>query len=236
MARLVDWPAPGVSAISSRVTSVVGVTDSSCAGGASEVTVTVCACFATFNSICRIGAVPESTASFSSCPPKSALLTVMRYSPIGTESKWNSPSALVRAVRVNCEFSAFNTTSASAIGRCCASCTIPRTVANTVASNTPPHNSREPNKNEIRRAISLLHKNANRSGRGRPEASARSGLSKKVREFLQTREKCSRRRGGRLENWRVYLRKYSRLGSTGNERRGNHWRAWQHKNNSSAHN
>jgi hypothetical protein len=117
--------------------------DSVCAGGASEVTVTDCVCAASCTSKCKIGAVPESTASFCSCAANPAFSTLTVYSPSGTASKWNSPSAFVFVFWVYSESSAFNTTSTPGIGRCCGSCTIPRTVPNTVA-NTPAANTSPP--------------------------------------------------------------------------------------------
>src|SRR5580658_6305362 len=53
--------------------------------------------------------------------------------PMGAWGSSNSPSAPVLAVRMKSESAARSVTSAPEMGRCWASCTTPRTVANTVA-------------------------------------------------------------------------------------------------------
>src|SRR5260370_22868419 len=56
------------------------------------------------------------------------------YAAVGTASKGNPPSGAVCRVGVYADDCAFNVTVASASGRCCGSCTIPRTVPKIVAS------------------------------------------------------------------------------------------------------
>src|SRR6266566_1878007 len=79
--------APGVSLISSRLTRVVGVMDSSCAGPESAETVIDSVWEPSFSSKCKMGAVPESTAMVCPSLAKEAAEAVTRYSPSGTAAK-----------------------------------------------------------------------------------------------------------------------------------------------------
>src|SRR5580692_6089104 len=126
--------APGVSSISERVMSVVGVAES-------VVMVALSVAFtrmvwlepATSRAMCRTGFVPDATVTGSVNVANPVEATSSWYTPSGASGRSNSPVLSVSEWRENCELIAFSRTWAPATGRCCGSCTTPWTVAKTVA-------------------------------------------------------------------------------------------------------
>src|SRR5437879_293834 len=94
-ARLLAREVRGVYLISSRLTRVVGVVDSGCAGPAAAEAVIDSAWPLSVSPKGKMGAVPESTAIVCSSLENEAAEAVTRYSPRGIASKWNSPLASV---------------------------------------------------------------------------------------------------------------------------------------------
>jgi len=112
-----------------RVTSVVGVTDSSCAGGASDIHgYRLRLPWPPFSSMCRNRRRSRKAPSvFSFLPPRNrpvdrdAVFAKSARNPNGIHPQALVPRGLreLRMLRLSTPLSA------SAIGRCCASCTIP---------------------------------------------------------------------------------------------------------------
>src|SRR5215831_3324101 len=156
MARLFERDAPGVSRICKRSTKVAGVTVSD--WPASAETVIVCFSEGRRSSRCRIGVVAESTVMVCSSVTKVASETETVYSPSGTASKWNSPSEFVCALCVNSELRALRITVMPGTGRCCGSCTMPRTLPKIVAA-APAVANRKTGRTLIRRIFLLQRPN-----------------------------------------------------------------------------
>src|SRR6516164_3506219 len=151
MARLFERDAPGVSCICKRSTKVEGVTVSD--WPASAETVIVCFSEGRRSSRCRIGVVAESTVIVCSSVTKVASETETVYSPSGTASKWNSPPEFVCALCVNSELRALRITVMPGTGRCCGSCTMPRTLPKSVPA-APAVANRRTGRTLIRRICS----------------------------------------------------------------------------------
>jgi hypothetical protein len=79
------------------------------------------------------GSEEELTTTFCTVFEKVGLLTVMEYWPKGTARNVNSPSLPEVVVIDHSDDAAFSVTVAPWIGRCCESCTNPRTATKIVA-------------------------------------------------------------------------------------------------------
>src|SRR5215472_5736878 len=80
------------------------------------------------------------------------------YSPSGTASKWNSPPEFVCVLCVNSELRALRITVMPGTGRCCGSCTMPRTLPKIVAK-APAVANRKTGRTPIRRIFLLQRPN-----------------------------------------------------------------------------
>ena len=126
--RLLLKSAPGVRAISSRLTMVVGVICPAFTASASSSTVTCWLCTPSRIWIWSMGALPDAITTSWAAGANPSFRTVTTYAPTGSALTSNPPSASVVTRSLKSELLDFTTTSAPGTGRWSGSCTTPRAV------------------------------------------------------------------------------------------------------------
>src|SRR5215831_8001955 len=126
--------APGVWAISLRLTNACGVAEVGFTVSGAPETSTVSWCCASANAKCNSCTFPEVTVADCCAAVNPGETILMSYSPIGTLSTVAIPSSFVVPVVLNAEVRLCTSTCAPCTGRCCGSCTMALTVPNTEAN------------------------------------------------------------------------------------------------------
>src|SRR6478672_6501904 len=125
--------APGVCAISPRLTSVCGTGEEGFTVSGAPETSTVSWCCASASAKCISCTLPEFTVTDCCAPLNPCETTVTSYSPTGTLERSAMPSSFVVPEVLKADVRLCASTCAPCTGRCCGSCTMALMVPKTDA-------------------------------------------------------------------------------------------------------